>query len=88
MNASSLQAPGDRNHPENPVLLSLQGTFPPAILALADGTGFIGNSIGAAGTPVGEVVVNTSMTRPLAGSNKVAAGCIFVEASVSTQQWS
>ena len=44
------------------MLLSLQGTFPPAILALADGTVFIGNSIGAAGTTVGEVVFNTSMT--------------------------
>ncbi|MBX9836194.1 MAG: carbamoyl phosphate synthase small subunit, partial [Burkholderiaceae bacterium] len=44
------------------MLLSLQGTFPPAILALADGTVFIGNSIGAPGTTVGEVVFNTSMT--------------------------
>ncbi len=59
---AGLQAPGDRNHPENPVLLSLQGTFPPAILALADGTVFIGNSIGAVGSTVGEVVFNTSMT--------------------------
>ena len=57
-----LQAPGDRNHPENPVLLSLKGTFPPAILALADGTVFIGNSIGATGTTVGEVVFNTAIT--------------------------
>ncbi len=56
------QAPGDRNQPENPVLLSLQGRFPPAILALADGTVFIGNSIGATGTTVGEVVFNTSMS--------------------------
>ena len=56
------QAPGDRNHPENPVLLSLQGSFPPAILALADGTVFIGNSIGATGTTVGEVVFNTAIT--------------------------
>jgi len=56
------QAPGDRNHPENPVLLSLKGNFPPAILALADGTVFIGNSIGAPGSTVGEVVFNTSMT--------------------------
>jgi carbamoyl-phosphate synthase small subunit len=31
-------------------------------LALADGTVFIGNSIGAPGTTVGEVVFNTSMT--------------------------
>jgi len=44
------------------VLLSLQGTFPPAILALADGTVFIGNSIGAPGLTVGEVVFNTSLT--------------------------
>jgi carbamoyl-phosphate synthase small subunit len=44
------------------VLLSLQGTFPPAILALADGTVFIGNSIGATGSSVGEVVFNTSIT--------------------------
>ena len=51
-----------RNHPENPVLLSLKGTFPPAILALADGTVFIGNSIGATGSTVGEVVFNTAMT--------------------------
>lgn len=44
------------------MLLSLQGNFPPAILALADGTVFIGNSIGATGTTVGEVVFNTSLT--------------------------
>ena len=44
------------------MLLSLKGTFPPAILALADGTVYIGNSIGAAGSTVGEVVFNTSMT--------------------------
>jgi len=44
------------------VLLSIQGTFPPAILALADGTVFIGNSIGATGTTVGEVVFNTAIT--------------------------
>jgi carbamoyl-phosphate synthase small subunit len=43
------------------VLLSLQGTFPSAILALADGTVFIGNSIGATGSTVGEVVFNTSL---------------------------
>ena len=43
------------------MLLSLQGTFPPAILALADGTVFIGNSIGATGSTVGEVVFNTSI---------------------------
>lgn len=44
------------------MLLSLKGTFPPAILALADGTVFIGNSIGVAGTTVGEVVFNTAIT--------------------------
>jgi carbamoyl-phosphate synthase small subunit len=52
-------------HPENPVLLSLQGssqTKPPAILALADGTVFVGNSIGSTGHTVGEVVFNTAMS--------------------------
>ena len=44
------------------MLLSLQGNFPPAILALADGTVFVGNSIGAIGTTVGEVVFNTAIT--------------------------
>lgn len=44
------------------MLLSLQGSFPSAILALADGTVFVGNSIGAQGTTVGEVVFNTAMT--------------------------
>jgi carbamoyl-phosphate synthase small subunit len=44
------------------VLLSLKGITPPAILALADGTVYIGNSIGAPGSTVGEVVFNTSMT--------------------------
>ena len=43
------------------MLLSLQGTFPTALLALADGTVFIGNSIGAPGSTVGEVVFNTSL---------------------------
>jgi carbamoyl-phosphate synthase small subunit len=47
---------------ENPVLLSLKGKNPPAILALADGTVYVGNSIGATGSTVGEVVFNTSMT--------------------------
>ncbi len=36
--------------------------FPPAILALADGTVFRGHSIGAAGLTVGEVVFNTALT--------------------------
>ena len=47
------------------MLLSLQGssqTNPQAILALADGTVFVGNSIGAAGHTVGEVVFNTAMS--------------------------
>jgi carbamoyl-phosphate synthase small subunit len=44
------------------VLLSLRGNTPHAVLALADGTVYIGNSIGAAGFTVGEVVFNTSMT--------------------------
>ena len=44
------------------MLLSLQGTFPPAILALADGTVFVGRSIGAHGSTVGELVFNTAMT--------------------------
>jgi carbamoyl-phosphate synthase small subunit len=44
------------------VLLSQQGTNPPAILALADGTVFIGNSIGAIGSTTGEVVFNTAIT--------------------------
>lgn len=44
------------------MLLSLKGNFPPAILALADGTVFQGNSIGAAGSTTGEVVFNTAMT--------------------------
>ena len=44
------------------MLSSLQGAFPPAILALADGTVFIGNSIGAAGSTTGEVVFNTALT--------------------------
>ena len=44
------------------MLLSPKGTFPPAILALADGTVFVGNSIAAAGSTVGEAVFNTAMT--------------------------
>ena len=44
------------------MLSSLEGKFPPAILALADGSVFIGQSIGAPGTTVGEVVFNTAMT--------------------------
>ena len=36
--------------------------FPPALLALADGTVFRGKGIGATGRSVGEVVFNTAMT--------------------------
>ena len=36
--------------------------FPPAILALADGTVFYGKGIGAVGSSTGEVVFNTSMS--------------------------
>jgi carbamoyl-phosphate synthase small subunit len=48
------------------VLQSLKQRFPLAILALADGTVFVGSSIGAASKDaphtIGEVVFNTSMT--------------------------
>ena len=44
------------------MLKTLAPRHPPAILALADGTVFTGVSIGAAGSSVGEVVFNTSMT--------------------------
>ena len=37
-------------------------TFPPALLALADGTLFLGRSVGAGGKTVGEVVFNTALT--------------------------
>ena len=51
---------------QSKVLTSLQPRFPLAILALADGTVFVGSSIGAASKDVphtiGEVVFNTSMT--------------------------
>ena len=36
--------------------------LPPALLALADGTTFLGTSIGAAGRTTGEVVFNTALT--------------------------
>jgi carbamoyl-phosphate synthase small subunit len=42
--------------------LAVSSPFPPAILALADGTVFHGSGIGAAGSTVGEVVFNTAMT--------------------------
>ena len=44
------------------MLLSQQASQPSAILALADGTVFVGNSIGATGSTTGEVVFNTAMT--------------------------
>jgi carbamoyl-phosphate synthase small subunit len=40
----------------------LKSAYPPAVLALADGTVFHGVSIGAPGETSGEVVFNTSMT--------------------------
>ncbi len=36
--------------------------LPPAVLALADGTTFLGHAIGAAGRTTGEVVFNTALT--------------------------
>ena len=36
--------------------------LPPALLALADGTHFVGHAVGAAGHAVGEVVFNTALT--------------------------
>ena len=42
--------------------MSLLPQFPPAILALADGTVFHGYSVGAEGHTSGEVVFNTAMT--------------------------
>lgn len=42
--------------------MSLQPSFTPAILALADGTVFKGQSIGAEGITSGEVVFNTAMS--------------------------
>ena len=44
------------------MLLSLKGNNPHAILALADGTVYFGDSIGVVGSCVGEVVFNTAMT--------------------------
>ena len=42
--------------------MSLLPSFQPAILALADGTIFRGQAIGALGVTSGEVVFNTAMT--------------------------
>ncbi|MRD48152.1 glutamine-hydrolyzing carbamoyl-phosphate synthase small subunit [Caenimonas koreensis] len=44
------------------MLLFQQGTDARALLALADGTVFTGNSIGATGATTGEVVFNTAIT--------------------------
>ena len=43
-------------------LSALLPPFPPALLALADGTVFRGFAIGAEGSTSGEVVFNTAMT--------------------------
>jgi len=43
-------------------LLTGESQHAPAILALADGSVFLGQSIGATGSAVGEVVFNTAMT--------------------------
>ncbi len=48
--------------PEITLSALLAAKHPPAILALADGTVFVGQSIGFSGHTVGEVVFNTSMT--------------------------
>ena len=40
----------------------MRPALPPALLALADGTVFIGHSIGATGVTLGEVVFNTALT--------------------------
>jgi carbamoyl-phosphate synthase small subunit len=45
-----------------PLLPPLIPSLPPAVLALADGTFFIGYSIGAPGESAGEVVFNTAIT--------------------------
>lgn len=45
-----------------PTEIALLPVLPPAILVLADGSRFIGTSIGAPGLTCGEVVFNTSMT--------------------------
>ena len=42
--------------------LLLHKSFPTALLALADGSIFVGSSIGAPGQTIGEVVFNTSIT--------------------------
>ena len=44
------------------LMVPLLPVLPPALLALADGSTFLGISIGAAGRTVGEVVFNTSLS--------------------------
>ncbi len=46
----------------NPGAIALLPVLPPALLALADGTSFLGTSVGAPGATVGEVVFNTALT--------------------------
>jgi carbamoyl-phosphate synthase small subunit len=46
----------------NPGAFHLLPVLPPALLALADGSTFLGTSVGAAGRTVGEVVFNTALT--------------------------
>ena len=48
--------------PESPLLPLQSSARARALLALADGSTFLGSSIGAAGRTVGEVVFNTAMT--------------------------
>jgi carbamoyl-phosphate synthase small subunit len=45
-----------------PGAFALLPVLPPALLALADGTIFLGHSVGACGQTVGEVVFNTALT--------------------------
>src|SRR5256885_11778245 len=49
-----------------------------SILALADGTVFVGNSIGAQGTTVGEVVFNTAITRSEEHTSELQSPCNLV----------
>ena len=49
----------ERAQPKAALLLP---ALPPALLALADGTHFIGHAVGASGHTVGEVVFNTALT--------------------------
>ncbi len=48
--------------PADPTSDSLMPVRPSALLALADGSVFVGHSVGAAGQTVGEVVFNTAMS--------------------------